>query len=127
MSLKDREQVAKSAGHPNAGMTADECREKNMKRDERTAQREIANYLRLKNIEFINPPMNRKSTLPVGWPDFTFAVERQAVGLEVKVWGQKLRPEQVDRHRKLAENGWVLQVVSGVAEVSELVKKLEKL
>lgn len=88
-----------------------------MKKDEKSAQKDIANYLRMRGIEFICPPMNRKSILPEGWPDFTLAFEGKPMAFEVKVWGGKPRPEQLTRHDKMRQNGWAVYVVNSVADV----------
>ena len=117
MSAEDRATHAKAVGHPNAGKTSAELREAAIKKDEKSAQKDIANYLRMRGIEFICPPMNRKSILPEGWPDFTLALEGKAMAFEVKVWGGKPRPEQLTRHDKMRGNGWQVYVVNSVADV----------
>ena len=124
MSAEDRATHAKLVGHPNAGKTSDELRQSAINKDEKAAQKEIANYLRMKGIEFINPAMNKKSPLPEGWPDFTLALPKHPIGLEVKVWGQKPRPEQEARHQKMRNNGWNVFVVSGVAEVVDILNTI---
>ncbi len=125
MSAEDRATHAKAVGHPNAGKTSEELREAAIKKDERTAQKEIANYLRLRGLQFINPPMNKKSTLPEGWPDFTLAFRGHPMAFEVKVWGQKPRPEQIERHEKMREDGWVVHVVNSVADVVAIFQNME--
>lgn len=125
MSPEDRASHAKAVGHPNAGKTAEEIRQDAMKKDERTAQKEIAEYLRMRGLQFINPPMNRKSSLPEGWPDFTLAFRGNALAFEVKVWGAKPRPEQVNRHDKMRDDGWLVYVVNGVADVVAILQLLE--
>jgi len=122
MSAEDRAEHAKAVGHPNAGKTSAELREAAIRKDEKSAQKDIANYLRLRGIEFINPPMNRKSILPEGWPDFTFVFDGMPMALEVKVWGAKPRPEQVTRHEKMRGNGWQVYVVNSVADVVAILQ-----
>lgn len=122
MSRKDRDEISRAAGSRNAGRTAEECRDAALSRCEKTAQKEIAAYLRQRGIEFINPPMRKKSVIPVGWPDFTLAFEGVPLAFEVKVWGQLPRKEQLDRHRAMRANGWVVYVVSSVMDVSEILK-----
>ena len=91
-----------------------EQREKAMERSEKEAQKEISQLLSVKGIEFLCPPMHKRSGLPIGWPDLTFAympkgsVQAIPVALEVKVWGQKPRPEQSARHEAMRRNGWLV-------------------
>ncbi len=126
LSPQDRAEISKAAGHPSAGMTANEAREKAMQRSEKEAQHEISQFLRISGIEFICPPMNRKSALPEGWVDFTFARKGTPIGLEIKVWGQKPRPEQNARHEAMRRNGWRVWVVSGAADVKDIFRALDE-
>ncbi len=102
-----------------------EAREKSRQRSEREAQKEILQFLRISGIEFICPPMNRRSTLPEGWPDISFARKGVPTALEVKVWGGKPRPEQSARHDAMRRNGWRVHVVSGSAEVKALFRAMD--
>lgn len=115
MSASDRKSLGK------AGKTSPECRADAMNRSERELQREIAEYLRMRGIEFINPPMNRRSTLPVGWPDFTFAHNGVPVAVEVKVWGETPRQDQKARHEAMRGNGWRVYVVSSLLDLREVL------
>lgn len=125
MSAQDREEISRAAGHPNAGLTANEARDKAMQRSEKEAQREISQFLRISGIEFICPPMNKRSILPEGWPDATFARNGVPIALEVKVWGQKPRPEQNARHDAMRRNGWRVYVVSGAADVKDIFRRMD--
>lgn len=131
LSPQDRAEISRIAGNPNAGMTANEARKKAMERSEKEAQKEICQLLSVKGIELICPPMNRKSSLPVGWPDMSFAYKPKGcsyavpTALEVKVWGAKPRPEQSARHEAMRRNGWLVYVVSGAAEVQDIFRDLD--
>ena len=125
LSPADRQQISQAAGHPNAGLTANEAREKAMQRSEKEAQHEISQFLRISGIEFICPPMNKRSQLPEGWPDATFARNGVPIALEVKVWGQKPRPEQNARHDAMRRNGWQVYVVSGAADVKDIFRAMD--
>lgn len=125
MSPQDREAISLAAGHPNAGLTANEARDKARQRSEKEAQREISQFLRISGIEFVNPPMNKKSVLPEGWPDYTLARQGTPIALEVKVWGQKPKPEQNARHDAMRRNGWHVYVVSGAADVKDIFRRMD--
>ncbi len=103
-----------------------EEREKAMQRSEREAQKEISQFLRVSGIWFVNPPMNRKSALPTGAPDFIFARNGSPTALEVKVWGNKPRPEQNACHEAMRRNGWLVYVVSGAAEVKDIFRAMDE-
>jgi hypothetical protein len=109
-----------------AGMTSDEVREHVKVKDERELQRMISDYLRLHQIAFINPPMNKKSTLPEGWPDFTFAYRSHPIAVECKVWGEKPRPSQITTMDRMRENGWVVLVAYKLADVQELMRTIDR-
>lgn len=96
-----------------------------LKTPERGVQDEIDLFLRYKEIVFIRPRMDKKTTIKKGWPDFTFALRGRAVAIEVKVPGEKPTPEQERIHAQMrAEpNCWLVYVVYSCAEVKEIVNK----
>lgn len=114
-----------------AAWTQQQCDEKQIKEAERTLQSEICAYLGLHTIEYINPPMNRKSSLPSGWPDFTFAyLPRGAkvgipIGVECKVFGKKPEPHQSECHERMRRNGWIVIVAYSVADVQKLMREID--
>ena len=126
LSPQDREEHARITGHPNAGRTAQECQQAYTERAEKEAQKEISKFLRVSGIWFINPPMNRKSALPTGAPDFIFARKSAAIALEVKTNGNKPRPEQNACHAEMRANGWLVYVVSGAAEVKDIFRAMDE-
>jgi hypothetical protein len=123
MSNADRASFAAASGHPNAGRTAAECDQASADRAEKIAQREIAQYLNMLGIPHINPPMNKRSQLPLGWPDFTFAAQGVPFAVEVKVRGRQPRPEQATMLGKLASAGWRTAVISGAADLKDFMRK----
>lgn len=92
---------------------------------ERELQGEIANYLRLHDIQFIRPDMRKRSPLPEGWPDFTFAYRGVPVALESKTPTGKLSAVQEQMHIKLKKDGWRVVVVRGLPEVQILLRFLD--
>lgn len=119
MTPQDRKPLGK------AGMTSDEARDKQIEKDEATCQGEIAQYLRLHSIQFIRPDMRKKSPLPEGWPDFTFAYKGVPLALEVKVWGEKPRATQVAMHDALKKDGWRVEVINGVPDVQRIMREID--
>lgn len=99
-------------------------------RAEGTLQRGIIAYLtqhRKKGTVagVINPPMNRRSTLPSGWPDITFAYRGKPVALEVKLPGKNAEPHQIQCHERLRTDGWLVMIVHSVADVGEVLNAVD--
>lgn len=96
-------------------------------RAEKELQREIAQYLRLQGIQFINPPMNKRSMLPEGWPDFSLAYKGKPIALECKTATGKLSREQAAMHLLLMADGWTVKTVRSLDEVRNLLKETQLL
>ena len=52
-------------------------------------------WLRLNEIPFIHSRMDKKSTIRVGWPDFSICFGGKMVFVEFKLPGKELSPEQI--------------------------------
>jgi hypothetical protein len=121
MTPEDRKRYGAELGKPSLGLTTKEATVNNENKREKEIQRQIAGLLTLANIPYINPPMNRRSQLPEGWPDFTFATFQRAYAIEVKIAGGKPRPEQEAMHRRLRLSGWKVAVVTSLEEFKKLL------
>jgi hypothetical protein len=108
----------------------DELSSKGDLRQEKQLQVQILNLLRLKGIQVLWHRTDKKTTGTVGWPDLTFAVEcglkSVPVGMEVKLPGRKLSPEQqrVAVEMMAPPNSWQYHVVTSVDEVLHILRKL---
>jgi hypothetical protein len=127
MDADDREIYARAAGKASAGWTSTETREKAKQRDEKALQKQIADFLRINRVEFVCPPMNKRSSLPVGWPDFTLCYQGTPLAFECKAWGERPRPEQNQRIQAMRDNGWVVLVVHQLQDVQEVFRAIDKL
>lgn len=125
MSPEDRGTYAKSLGAPALGLTKNEARDAARSRCEKELQRDVGRYLNMLEIEYICPPMHRRSVLPEGWPDFTLCYKGFPVALECKAWGEKPRPEQSRRMEAMRANGWLCHVVYSVADVQDQLRQLD--
>lgn len=96
-----------------------------MARDEGVLQKEINSYLRLHGLEYICPPMHKRSMLPKAWPDHTTCYRGVAVAIESKVWGEKPRPDQAERHEAMRKSGWTVIVAYSVADVQKLFREID--
>lgn len=113
------------AGGAVLAQTSKETLTKGEEEAERTFQKQVVQYLNLLGVEHINPPMNRKSILPEGWPDFTLAYKGVPVALECKTATNRVRPEQNKRIEALRANGWRAEVVRSLDEVKEILRSID--
>lgn len=56
------------------------------------------NWLELHKIPYVYPRADQKSSIRVGWPDFTVLARGRVCCVEFKWPGEKLRPEQQGVH-----------------------------
>jgi hypothetical protein len=119
MSPADRARYGKD------GLLPEERQQKADYRAEAILQRLIYSWLRQRGYEVGWARTDKRSRYTEGWPDFTFAVQRQAVGIEVKVPGGKLSDEQISTHMAMRKNGWEIRVCWSLEEVIDYVTRLE--
>ena len=67
-------------------------------------------WLRLNEIPFIHSRMDKKSTIRVGWPDFSIFSEGKTVFVEFKQAGKQLTPEQMAVANELISKGFEVSV-----------------
>lgn len=106
-------------------LTAQEAEIKNETQAERDLQNSIRQYLNQREIDYINPPMNKKSTLPLGWPDFTLVFKGVPLTFECKVQGRKQSIEQNNRERSMLRNGWRYIVITSLADLKSVFTAIE--
>lgn len=92
---------------------------------ERELHREIAAILALNCITYGHARFGVLCHYTPGWPDFTFAINGQAWGVEVKTSSGKLDPKQVRILARLREEGWRIAVVRSVEEVRALLSGVQ--
>jgi hypothetical protein len=129
LSPSDRKSLGK------AGMTPEEAIAKQEVKSERDLQQQIANLLRLRNIEFFWQRMDKRTTGKVGQPDFIFSVlgtqtidgeplvEGYSVAWEAKLPTGELSIEQSQMAIRLQSppNNWHWRIIRSVDEaLSEL-------
>lgn len=104
-----------------AGVTTDEALAAAEAKHERELQKQLAQLLDLRDIVFATPRMDKRSTLKVGWPDFTFVIGGKPCAWEAKIRDNKLTSEQQELHTKMRLNGWTVQVIRNVNEAIEFL------
>jgi len=125
MSISDRKEYSLHIGISNAGKTRSEIERELAFKAERDLQSEIRQYLELREIVFINPAMFRKSQLPAGWPDFSFAFCEIPILWETKSLQGKLRDSQASIVAKLVRNGWRFRLIRSVEEGRNHLRDIE--
>jgi hypothetical protein len=112
-----------------AGLTYDEAIAKYAVNNERELQRDVSNYLNKKQIPFLRPRMDKKSTLQVGSPDFVACVTGKFVAIECKcrATGGKLTDQQKDAMGKILSNDGSYLVVYSIEELIRALSEIKAL
>jgi VRR-NUC domain len=120
MPPEDRQVVAASIGHPNAGLTTEEAQHKYLIRLERNEQKILVNWLSLQEeagkLTFDWSRTDRKTTNRKGIPDFRIYRNGRVLLGEMKMDGAKLSPDQEQMREKFLRSGTEVQLWSS-AEV----------
>ena len=119
MSPADRKLLGK------AGRTAAETLARAEAKSENELQEQIASMLKRREIVFIRPAMFRKSTLPPGWPDFTFAYRGIAIGWECKSVAGEPSDEQLRMHAHMEANGWRIDIIRSLHGAVEILNGID--
>ena len=75
-------------------------------KEERAIHTLICQELNRREIPYIHASMSKRSTLPVGWPDFTIFMKTAAWFAEIKTETGKLSKEQVECIGQLKDRGF---------------------
>jgi hypothetical protein len=96
-------------------------------RDEKHLQGQIEGLLKRNGYYPIRQRMDRKSNVAVGTPDILFAArDGRATAWEVKLPGNKPRPEQEQAMREMNEGHWKVAVVTSYAQALQWVQEDDK-
>lgn len=118
MDPKDRELLGK------AGRTTEEVHEEVKRRLERDLHKQLCSFLNLLNIPFCHARMDRKSSITVGWPDFSFAFKGRFVAWEAKTMST-LSPEQNSIKTALEKHGALYKVITRLFDAQEHLRSIE--
>lgn len=83
---------------------------------EKELHRQLSDLLRSMGVPFGHARMDKRSTLAVGYPDFTFPFGGKFVAWEAKVGKNKLSPEQEAFRRQIEICGGVYRVITNLDE-----------
>jgi hypothetical protein len=121
MNPADRKSLGK------AGMTARENIAACDARNERELHKQIRALLMHRGIPFCEARMDRKSTITVGWPDITFAIDGVPVAFELKTGRNDLSKDQARVARDMLAHGWFYFVIRSLDEALEALRVFENL
>ena len=94
--------------------------------EERRIQGEIIGWLKANGYEPGYSRMDKKSSLPLGWPDIFFAAHSgRAVALEVKTATGRTSPEQDERIARMQATGWIVQIVRSLGFTQDSLRQVE--
>lgn len=108
-----------------AGQTKAEAEQRYSDGQEDRLQKDIRQYLNLHAIVFICPSMRRRSALPSGWPDFTFAYRGAPCAVEAKAGKNDLDPDQRKMREQMLANGWRWLLARSVADVQAMFREID--
>lgn len=110
--------------------TKEEMTKKLEAKNERQLQRQIVDYLRLRNIEVVWHATHKKSTATKGTPDILFAVMSNgfpmACAYEIKFGSGAETREQSDMHVRMTTrpNAWRVRVIRNFIEVVDDLREM---
>lgn len=119
MSKEDRKSLGRK------GMTQAEAEASFTAKNERELQKQIANYLRMKGLFFIQSAMHKATTNQIGTPDFNFPVNGQWVSWEAKHGTGKLSKGQSDTEVRILANGGQFRVIRSLDEARDHLNELQ--
>jgi hypothetical protein len=125
MSERDRREYALHVGYPNTALTSAEVEQKATAQAERELQKQIRQFLNLRDILFICPAMFRKSQLPPGWPDISFVYRGVPILWECKSFAGKLRANQEHIITELVRNGWNFRLIRSLEEARSHLRQID--
>lgn len=108
-----------------AGVTYAEAQASAVVKSEKQLQSSLQNLLQLRGVRFvIRQRMDRKSNVKTGCPDILFAFRGVPCAWEVKMPGEKPKPEQVKAMDDMHADGWRCFVVTSYDEGVKILANL---
>jgi hypothetical protein len=117
ISPADRKQLGKG------GLTAQECQDRFASRTERAEAKLFAQWLTGRELLFIQARADRKSTIRVGWPDFTILGDGRTLLLEMKCPHVQPTKEQIRCVNALRSAGFCCEICRSAASAIETTKR----
>ena len=100
----------------NSGKTRKECEHAYSYKLEKDEHKTFSQWLNLKEIPFIHAQNHKKSTIEIGWPDYTIIYNGCSMCIEFKVKGNKPSEDQLRVFEKLESTGTSVHVCENASE-----------
>jgi hypothetical protein len=110
-----------------AGFTRKEIMELTCKKREKSMHDVFSQWLDLNGIPYIHSRMDKRSTIQIGWPDFTIVFKGKALCIEFKMDGNNLSTEQEDTINNLIYTGTPVEVCWMAGDAIEKTRDFFKL
>lgn len=115
MTPQDRASLGKHA------RTREEIERDNEADGEKALQRMVADYLRVRDIYYIQQPMHKRSQIRPGAPDFHCCHKGRFIALECKWGAGKQTDEQRDCETQIQACGGAYYVIRALDEVKRIL------
>lgn len=119
MSPADRARLGK------AGRTTTEIVREVEERSEKDLHKDIVRYLNVLGVPFAHARMDKKSSIAVGFPDFSFPYKGRFVGWEAKVKGKGLTSEQQATRELIERNGGRFAVIRFLEDAKNHLRSID--
>ena len=96
-------------------------------KSERDEQDQFHEFLREHGTVVFRSRMDKATTLPVGTPDFLFALQGTPIAIEFKAPGKSLTKEQDEMMLRMTGNGWQCFVVNTAEEAQMVCREIFRL
>ena len=107
-----------------AGMTQAECEKVFVAGQEKELQLLVAKWLRLHEHYYVRPRMDKKTTTPLGTPDFIACINGRFVAIETKTVKGSLSTHQVMRMAEVCHSKGAYLVIRSLQDLLTAAKDL---
>jgi hypothetical protein len=121
MSPADRAKLGK------AGRTTLEIFREVEEQSERDLHRDIVRYLNVLGVPFAHARMDKKSSIAVGYPDFSFPYRGRFVAWEAKVRGRPLDADQQRTREMIEKHGGQFAVIRGLEDAKNHLREIDSI
>lgn len=121
MSPKDRATLGK------AGRTSVEIYRQIEEQSEKDLHRDIIRYLNVLGLPFAHARMDKKSSIAVGYPDFSFPYRGRFVAWEAKVRGRPLDADQQRTREMIEKHGGQFAVIRGLEDAKNHLREIDSI
>jgi hypothetical protein len=119
MSPADRMRLGK------AGRTTTEIVRQIEEQSEKDLHKDIVRYLNILGVPFAHARMDKRSSIAVGYPDFSFPYKGRFVGWEAKVKGKGLTSEQQATRDLIERNGGRFAVIRLLEDAKNHLRSID--